>query len=77
MTDSEKLTRLLAVVRMELETATLKFGPIASAHEGYALILEEMDELWEAIKSKDASREDMQGEAVQVAAMAVRFLLDV
>ena len=68
--------RLLEVVRLELESATAKFGPMASAHEGYAVILEEMDELWEAIKSKEASREDVQDEAVQVAAMASRDCLD-
>ncbi len=75
--EDDEIDRVLKVVRLELERATSKFGPMASAHEGYAVILEEMDELWEAIKSKGGTREQMQDEAVQVAAMAVRFLLDV
>lgn len=70
------IERVLELVRLELVSATRKFGPMASAHEGYAVILEEMDELWEAIKSKNLTREDIQAEAIQVAAMAVRFLLD-
>lgn len=62
-------------VLVELQKATEKFGPFASAHEGYAVLLEEVDELWHEVKhgSLDRQRE----EAVQVAAMALRFLIDV
>jgi hypothetical protein len=45
----------------------------ASAHEGYAVLLEEVEELWEAIRHDrpaDAARE-----AAQVGAMAQRFLM--
>ena len=64
-----------ADVSGELVRATRKFGPFASAHEGYAVILEELDELWQEIKhgTPDRQRE----EAIQVAAMAIRFLIDV
>jgi|GEM_PF-5944413 len=51
--------------------------PLRSAHEGYAVILEELDELWEEIKRKDRDKKRMRAEAVQVAAMATRFLIDV
>lgn len=34
----------------ELERAEAKFGPFNSSHEGYAVILEELDELWEVVK---------------------------
>ena len=65
----------------ELEKATAKFGPFASAHEGWAIIQEEMDELWEEIKAKHATdevrRTFLRNEAKQVAAMALRFLMDV
>ena len=65
----------------ELEKATAKFGPFSSAHEGWAIIQEEMDELWEEIKAKHATDEVRQtflrNEAKQVAAMALRFLMDV
>lgn len=62
-------------VLIELHAAQAKFGPFASAHEGYAVLLEEVDELWHEVKhgSIDRQRE----EAVQVAAMALRFLIDV
>jgi len=59
----------------ELAMATKKFGPFASPHEGYAVILEELDELWDAIKT-GGSAEDVRAEAIQVGAMAMRFCLD-
>jgi hypothetical protein len=40
----------------ELERARKKFPPLASAHEGYAVILEELDELWDIIKQKQSER---------------------
>lgn len=64
-------------VNAELEFASNKFPPFSSAHEGYAVILEELDELWEAIKDKNIGEDEMTEEAIQVAAMAIRFLLDV
>ena len=67
----------VTLVRAELDEATGKFGPMASAHEGYAVILEELDELWAEIRSKRATRASVTAEAVQVAAMALRFLTDV
>lgn len=63
-------------VREELYRATQAFGPMASAHEGWAVIQEEVDELWDEIKGgQDKTR--MREEAIQVAAMAMRFVIDV
>lgn len=63
----------------ELKRASLKFSPFASAHEGYAVILEELDELkaevWKNQKTRDVAK--MRAEACQVAAMAIRFMVDV
>jgi len=49
-----------------------------SAHEGYAVLLEEMDELKEQVWKKKEGRDmdKMRREAVQVGAMALRFLTD-
>lgn len=70
---------VLALVRDELVSATEKFGPFASAHEGFAIIREEVDELWDEIKADKVpgARGRMRREALQVAAMGARFLLDV
>ena len=57
--------------------ASKKFGAMASAHEGYAVILEELDELWDEIKNQIQDKEAIRAEAIQVGAMALRFLVDV
>ena len=55
--------------------------PFNSAHEGYAILLEEVDELWDEVKKnphKSPERlANMRTEAIQVAAMAMQFLKDV
>jgi len=49
----------------------------SSPHEAWAILREEVDELWDEVKGKHPERnERMYGEAVQVAAMALRFLLE-
>lgn len=65
-----------------------------STHEGYAVLLEEVDELWDEVKhgekrafscdsfgtlvsaesAKSIHKSRMRNEAVQVAAMAIRFI---
>lgn len=68
----------LADVRAEILRAMDKFPPFNSAHEGYAVIKEELDELWQEIKQQQPARSlaDMRVEAIQVAAMATRFVCD-
>ncbi len=48
-----------------------------SAHEAYAVILEELDELWDEIKRKPRNSDRLEAEALQVAATAFRFLLEI
>jgi len=63
-------------VLVELGKARAKFNPFPSEHHGYAVLLEEVHELWEEVRSKDATPENVRAEAVQVAAMGLRFILD-
>lgn len=62
----------------ELLSARRRFPPFNSAHEGYAVILEEVEELWAEIKYN--KRPDhiripaMRKEAIQVGAMIVAFI---
>jgi hypothetical protein len=58
----------------ELYTASKKFKPFNSSHEGFAVLLEEVDELWEEVKKNNLV--GARREAIQVAAMALRFLID-
>ena len=60
----------------ELLSASEKSGAFNSPHEGYAVLLEEMDELWTEIKKKSPNVKQMRREAIQIGAMAIRFLYD-
>ncbi len=64
-------------IEEELARAMAKHAPMHSAHEGYAVILEELDELWDEIKLQTQDPVKMRKEAIQVAAMAARFVRDV
>lgn len=59
--------------------ASQNWPPFNSAHEGFAILLEEVDELkahvWTNQKRRDL--EAMRKEALQVAAMALRFAEEV
>lgn len=89
---------VIALVHKELESANKKFPPFHSAHEGYAVIKEELEEveqqldeceshlnaIWYSAKknrsnitSAQALKEyaiDLATEAIQVAAMAQKFI---
>jgi hypothetical protein len=65
----------LTLITDELVRAREKWpAGFHSGHEGYAVILEELDELWDAVRLDATDAAGM--EAVQVAAMALRFLLE-
>lgn len=66
-------------VRLELQRA--RRGPypaLHSLHEGYAVLLEELDELWDQVRLKDRRRNPaaVLRELVQLAAMAQRTAED-
>ena len=67
--------RVIKEVRDEIERAFKKHGPhrFASGHEGHGVILEELDELWDEIKADRGYAESARKEAIQVAAMAIRY----
>jgi len=54
------------------------FGSLQSVHQGYGLLLEELDELWDEIKKKNDLRNPkaMREETKQLAALAIRFMTD-
>lgn len=68
----------------ELRLAIATYVPFNSAHEAYAVLKEEVDELWDEVKKEKESvrnertvhSEAIRDELVQVAAMAIRSVLD-
>lgn len=71
--------RVLQEAGDELGGALKKFKRFNSAHEGYAVLLEEVRELEKEVFKRQKKRKPakMRKEACQVAAIALRFMLDV
>lgn len=63
----------IAQIIAELERAYAKHGAEQwGRHEFYGILKEEVDELWDDIKS-DAPQETLEKELIQVAAMCLRY----
>lgn len=67
---------LLVIAGDELTKARDRFAPFNSPHEGWAVIREELDELWEHVKANTGRDPEAYEEAIQVAAMALRYAYD-
>ena len=70
----EDLAPIFETVSIEIGRATRMHGTFVTFHHGHSVILEELDEMWDAIKANDP--EQAIKEAHEVAAMAIRFIYD-
>jgi NTP pyrophosphatase (non-canonical NTP hydrolase) len=59
----------------EMRRGAKKYGRYASLHEAYAVIKEEVDEMWDAIKS-NSQPHGICAEAIQVAATTMRMVVE-
>jgi hypothetical protein len=85
--EAAEIRAIFEEVFKELERARTRFAPMHSAHEGIAVVEEEFLELreqvfgikWDKVADEydEFTTDKMRVEAVQLAAMAVRFLVDV
>lgn len=59
-------------VTEEIKRARSQYGDINSLHEGYAVLLEEVDEFWDEVRKKGSVRDytSCYNELVQIAAIA-------
>lgn len=70
------MNKLLNEIQQEYEQSNNKYPLFHSTHEGYAVIAEEVDELWDLVRqNKDVKgNEQFRKECIQIAAMAVKFI---
>lgn len=78
---NKMVDKILKEVELEVKNAMRNYKKFNSSHEAYAVLLEEVDELWDAIrmnqKTDEPNRtERIREEAIQVAAMAIRLIFD-
>lgn len=67
------------LVNKELTNVRKKHGPQRNCHEGYAILLEEVDELWEEVRKKQKLRDPKRllAELVQIGSCAQKMAEDV
>ena len=78
--EPDRVRELGAEAAAELARAIVKHAPFNSLHEGYAVILEELDEFWDEVRAWQPTTRDYtkaRKEAIQVAAMALRVVLEI
>lgn len=72
------MSHFASLVAIEIDRARSRHDPINSVHEGYAVLLEKVEEFWAEVmkRTKDRSATKMRDELVQIAAMAQRTCED-
>ena len=74
-TDTEYRAAVAQVIVAEHSRSLELHGDFKSLHEGYAVLLEETDELWDLLKAKRPDLDEVVYEAIQVAAMGMKIAL--
>ncbi len=74
-----EVQRHLDAIYAEFRRAEMHGGKFASAHEAYAVILEELDEFWEIVRQKRKNRSalEIEKELTQLGAMALKALYSI
>jgi Protein of unknwon function (DUF3310) len=80
--DKKRLAAVASEMCHTLVAARTKHKHFASGHEGYAVMLEELDELWDEIRFWQPTPDQenilrMRKEALQLGAMAIAFVMEV
>lgn len=75
--DNQRIDWLFRQTRAEMARALTKFDTFNSPHEGYAVCREELEkELFEHVCANTGRTPEAMGEAIQLAAMALRYVYD-
>lgn len=70
------IRRAIIDAMLELALVLPRLEPLGSPHEGYAIVLEELDELWEHVRADTGRSMMARTEAIQVAVTALRYAAD-
>jgi len=74
---AQRISKAAAAIEIEALRAATSYPKFNSGHEGWAVIKEELDELWDEVrKYPNALPSGLRYEAIHVGAMAVRFIAD-
>lgn len=71
-----RIDMLMEEIKVELVKSMTKHAPMHSPHEGSSVIREELEELWEHVMADTGRTPEARKEAMQLAAMGMRYVLD-
>lgn len=71
-----KIDEIAAEIAAEVKRAESKHAPMNSPHEGWSVIFEELEELREHVRADTGRSTEARKEAIQVAAMGLRYVLN-
>jgi hypothetical protein len=74
--DTDIVRAVALEVAHEVERARRKHAPMHSPHEGWSVIFEELEELREHVRADTGRSAAARKEALQIAAMGIRYALD-
>lgn len=71
-----KISKSLKLFKKEYKRACKLYSKFNSNHEAYAVIKEELDELWDEIRKNKGinGNEQIKHELIQIGAMVVKYL---
>jgi hypothetical protein len=72
----ERIDHILQEMKLEYLEARVTHKGLHSYHEGYAVLKEELEELWGEIKRREPDNDKLFKEAIQVGAMALAFIYE-
>ena len=68
------MEKILKDIMEKVEKINGKHPTYNSPHEAYAILLEEVDEVWDEVKIKDQNYTRMYNEVSDVACVCIRFM---
>jgi hypothetical protein len=73
---ADRIREIAMEIAAEVERAERKHAPMNSPHEGWSVIWEELEELREHVRADTGRSPDARKEALQIAAMGLRYALN-
>ena len=73
---NDDLAPIITEIGNEAIRAYTIHGPYASYHEAYAVLLEEVDEMWDEIKKRNPNKDAIRLEAIQIGAVIIRMIYE-
>lgn len=72
----DRIQEIAMEIAAEVARAERKHAPLNSPHEAWSVIYEELEELREHVRADTGRSADARKEAIQVAAMGLRYVLN-